>query len=37
MVHVSDYFQALFDALNTISVSQLDLATGLLEHAYQSD
>ena len=37
MVAISDYFQALFDALNTISISQLDLATALLEHAYQGD
>jgi D-sedoheptulose 7-phosphate isomerase len=36
-VAISDYFQTLFDALNSISISQLDLATALLEHAYQSD
>jgi D-sedoheptulose 7-phosphate isomerase len=37
MVAISDYFQALFDALNTISILQLDVATALLEQAYRSD
>ena len=37
MVSVSNYFQALFDALNTISILQLDLATAVLERAYQGD
>jgi D-sedoheptulose 7-phosphate isomerase len=37
MVDARDYFRTLFDALNTISISQLELATALLEHAYQND
>jgi D-sedoheptulose 7-phosphate isomerase len=37
MVEIKDYFRALFDALNTISGAQLELATNLLEQAYRQD